>query len=298
MRSFIYTRQRPFHPRRLWELVYDKFILQLEHPENGEDEEEDEEENDDEMEDDDQDDIEEGATKSIDDAASSHGKDSLSSSPRGSNSTAQTSPSPTLRAKKSFLEEKPDEDTEMLEMEDMFTPPNDVILENKRKHPILGRLFRSKGEFFLATRPHRAGDWSQAGGMLTMTGGRPWFCTLPPEDYTTGDPEVDGLVQHDIKKGGEWGDRRQELVFIGEKLDNESLSSMLDKCLLTDEEFGKWEKAMRVPEKTDDERQELLEDIFDDGFPDWEDDDHDDHEGHDHPPQGLRSIKKAFEEVS
>ncbi|PCD42310.1 hypothetical protein AU210_004840 [Fusarium oxysporum f. sp. radicis-cucumerinum] len=226
------------------------------------------------------------------DSSSSRGKRSAPSSPRSSHSTLESAPSPEPASKKQKFD-----DSEMQDAEDLFTPSNEVILETKRKHPIFARLFRSKGEFFLATRPHRAGDWSQAGAMLTLTGGRPWFCTLPAEEYTTGDPEVDGLVQHDIKKGGEWGDRRQELVFIGENLDHKALEKMLDGCLLTDDEFKKWEGVMRDEKKSDEEKREALEDLFDDGFPDWpEDDEHEDHEGHDHP-HGLRSIKKHLQEV-
>lgn len=41
-----------------------------------------------------------------------------------------------------------------------------------------------------------------------------------------------------------WGDRRQELVFIGEKLDREALSAALDKCVLNDEEMKQWESIM------------------------------------------------------
>ncbi|CCF46284.1 CobW/HypB/UreG, partial [Colletotrichum higginsianum] len=37
VRNFVYTRTRPFHPRRLWSLLYDKFILQMEAPEDDED---------------------------------------------------------------------------------------------------------------------------------------------------------------------------------------------------------------------------------------------------------------------
>ncbi|KAK6708449.1 hypothetical protein SNK04_009413 [Fusarium graminearum] len=227
------------------------------------------------------------------DSSSSRGKRSAPSSPQSSHSTIESAPSPEPASKKQRVAE-----AEMDETEDHFTPPNEVILETKRNHPIFARLFRSKGEFLLATRPHRAGDWSQAGAMLTMTGGRPWFCTLSPEDYMTGDAEVDGLVKHDIKKGGEWGDRRQELVFIGENLDHKALEKMLDECLLTDAEFKQWEDVMRDDKKNVEEKREALEDLFDDGFPDWSEDGHEDHEGHDHSHSGgLRSIKQHLQEV-
>ena len=51
-------------------------------------------------------------------------------------------------------------------------PSNETILANKRAHPLFGRLFRSKGEVWLATRPNQAGEWSQAGGMLTLGTGQ------------------------------------------------------------------------------------------------------------------------------
>ncbi|KAK2055676.1 CobW/HypB/UreG [Colletotrichum caudatum] len=242
VRNFVYTRTRPFHPRRLWSLLYDKFILQMEAPEDDEDamdedgdedgdEDEDEDEGEEEWEDDDDD---ENDDKDEDD-----------------------------------------------DMEDPPEPPaNDVILANKTAHPLFNRLFRSKGEFFLATRPHRAGDWSQAGAMLTMTGGRLWFCTLPPGDYLTGDAEVDALVAHDVERGGEWGDRRQELVFIGESLDVAGLEAALDACLLDEAEWARWRRVMRNERWGDERKRDRLQDLFDDGFPDWEEEE--DHEGHDH----------------
>ncbi|KAG6025194.1 hypothetical protein E4U41_001590 [Claviceps citrina] len=314
VQSFIYTRYRPFHPQRLFRLIYDKFILQMEHP----DEEEDEE--DDEMDEQTQDSV--GSDQDMDmdidreTAASPTKTDSLSGSDRrgslsqqsdkSSASTAQTAPSLHGEGKQAgeTASTQPDHDMDM-DM-DMNIPPNDVILANKRAHPTFRRLFRSKGEYFLATRPHRAGDWSQAGAMLTLTGGRAWFCTLQPEEYVTGDEEVDRLVQHDINKGGEWGDRRQELVFIGEKLDHAQLERLLDECLLTDEEMAKWTAVMRDGALDKGARLDALQDVFDDGFPDWDEDEEEEddedmdgegkarggrgvHEGHSHAP--LRGLK-------
>jgi len=54
-----------------------------------------------------------------------------------------------------------------------------IILENKRNHPAFAGLLRSKGFFWLATRPDQHGEWSQAGGMLTLQGGGPWFAKVP-----------------------------------------------------------------------------------------------------------------------
>jgi G3E family GTPase len=165
------------------------------------------------------------------------------------------------------------------EIEESLSPPTDeIILANKSGDRLFKRLFRSKGEFYLATRPHRAGDWSQAGAMLTLTGGRPWFCTLPEGEYLTGEPDVDALVIHDIEKGGEWGDRRQELVFIGEDLDINGLQTTLDKCLLDDEEWEEWQEIMRNEEWDLTRKREELENVFEDGFPNWQEDESEDHD--------------------
>ncbi|KAH8174990.1 cobW/HypB/UreG, nucleotide-binding domain-containing protein [Sarocladium implicatum] len=296
--NFVFTRQRPFHPRRLFALLYDKFILQMEHPDEDEEDEEDEQDEQDEMEEDkdeekaQEEDDEDMVIVEAETAESSASASSPTSSP-SDGSTAPTVPSPDPS-------ENGDKDDVAMSEDPLDIPPKEVVLETRRNHPLLRRLFRSKGEFFLATRPHRAGDWSQAGAILTITGGRPWFCTLPEEEYLTGKEEVDALVKHDISKGGEWGDRRQELVFIGERLDHAALEEMLDECLLNDAEMKKWEKVMRNKKLTDDQkRMEALEDIFEDGFPDWPgdfEDDDEDHEGHDHSHGhshgGLRSIKQ------
>ncbi|KFA52282.1 hypothetical protein S40293_00607 [Stachybotrys chartarum IBT 40293] len=254
--SMIYSRRRPFHPRRLWGLIYDKFILQMEM-----DEDEDEEMEDDE------------ADEEMADWAS----DSEDHSRDASTSTAPTTPAGSSK----------DDEMDV----DMQTPENAVILANKRAHPVFNRLFRSKGQFFLATRPHRAGGWSQAGGILTLTGDHPWFVTLDPSEYMSGDGEVDRLLEADIKGGGEWGDRRQEIVFIGEKLDRKALEGLLDECLLNDEEFAQWEAVMRDAALDDEQKRDALEELWDDGFPEWAGDE--DHEGHDHGRPGeLRSIRE------
>lgn len=262
VQSFIYSQRRPFHPLRLFALVHDKFILQMEHEES-------DDEADDEM------DVEDDDSDIVIVDAEDRDNDSDGSENADSATTVQSSPPPSKLEQPSTAESE----------QDLVTPSNQVILENKRSHPVFARLFRSKGEFFLATRPHRAGEWSQAGAMLTLTGGRPWFCTLPPEEYTTGENNIDSLVQHDIAKGGEWGDRRQELVFIGEKLERQKLAALLDACILTDSEFEDWERVMRNQDLDDMSKREALEELFDDGFPEWpgdnEDEDHD-HEGHSH----------------
>ncbi|PNS17431.1 COBW domain-containing protein 1 [Sphaceloma murrayae] len=270
VRNFIYTRRRPFHPLRLFRLLHDKFILQLEHPMDDEEEEEEEgegEEYDDSMELD-------GPPASTERSNSSSSDTAMSDS-GSSISTAATCPSPS--AKGSEIHDKAMSDTPTI-------PDNATIIATKRAHPLFSRLFRSKGEMFLATRPFRAGEWSQAGAMLTLSGGRPWFITLPEEEYMTGDAEIDGLVKHDIEQGGEWGDRRQEVVFIGEELDIPGVEEALDECLLDAGEWETWQRIMRGEASQEDKLAKLAE-VFDDGFPDWpEGEGEQGHEEHGHGP--------------
>ncbi len=79
-------------------------------------------------------------------------------------------------------------------------------------------ILRAKGFFWLATKAELAGEWSQAGRMLTVGAAGPW-------EY--------------------WGEPRQELVFIGSDLDEEAVRAKLDACLLTDDEFAAGRSAWR-----------------------------------------------------
>jgi G3E family GTPase len=106
-----------------------------------------------------------------------------------------------------------------------------------------GRLIRSKGYFWLASRPQFAGQWSQAGG-IARHGAAGLFWKAVPEDRWPEDEESIQVIKQNWVEP--FGDMRQELVFIGQNLDQEEVTTMLDDCLLTDEELlaGKavWEE--------------------------------------------------------
>ncbi|RRR70760.1 MAG: GTP-binding protein [Candidatus Viridilinea halotolerans] len=95
-------------------------------------------------------------------------------------------------------------------------------------------VLRSKGLFWLATRMAICGIWSQAGGACRAEPGGVWWAALP-EDAIPEDPDEEALlvkVWH-----SEWGDRRQELVLIGQDMDEEALRTRFNACLLNDEEM-------------------------------------------------------------
>lgn len=99
---------------------------------------------------------------------------------------------------------------------------------------IAGKLIRSKGFFWLATRPHFAGSWSQAGGMARY-GAAGLFWKAVPKDNWPEDPDY--LAAIEAQWVEPFGDMRQELVFIGQGLDKADIISRLDACLLTDEQL-------------------------------------------------------------
>jgi G3E family GTPase len=97
-----------------------------------------------------------------------------------------------------------------------------------------GRLLRSKGYFWLATRPEYAGQWNQAGGIARYDVAGLFWKALPESQW----PQEQESRDYIRSKWQEpFGDMRQELVFIGQGLDREDLCQQLDNCLLSDDEL-------------------------------------------------------------
>ena len=93
-----------------------------------------------------------------------------------------------------------------------------------------GTLLRSKGFFWLATRPRHAGNWSQAGGIARYGLAGTFWKALPERDW----PQDEETRSHIMEKWQEpFGDMRQEIVFIGQNLNKEEIVRRLDDCLLS-----------------------------------------------------------------
>ncbi|KAI1985501.1 hypothetical protein LOZ53_004610 [Ophidiomyces ophidiicola] len=219
--NFVYTARKPFHPRRLFSLLHDKFVL-LQQTE------------------------EEGGEESGDEGEGSGDIDKMDTN-EGPGSG--------------------DEDVEMEteSIKGFEQPDTSVILANKRAHAF-GRILRSKGFFWLATRPLQFGEWSQAGGMLTVNCGGPWFAEVP-DDAWPEDEDVCKAIRNDFQ--GEWGDRRQEIVFIGEGIDVEKIRGLLDDCLLDDADMARWERVMKRRRMTMEKKAQALAGMWEDGWEDW-----------------------------
>jgi G3E family GTPase len=96
-------------------------------------------------------------------------------------------------------------------------------------------LLRSKGFFWLASRTGTAGAWSQAGSTASCESAGAWYAALPRTDWPE-DEETLAEVAGDWQEP--WGDRRQELVFIGTDLNEAFLREKLDAALLNAEEMA------------------------------------------------------------
>ncbi len=96
-------------------------------------------------------------------------------------------------------------------------------------------VIRSKGVIWLATRHDRAGEWSHAGRVFSLHPAGMWAASAPREGWPD-DPELLAEIEESWMEP--WGDRRIELVLIGQHLDQEQIKASLNECLLTDEELA------------------------------------------------------------
>jgi G3E family GTPase len=113
-------------------------------------------------------------------------------------------------------------------------------------------LLRSKGFMWMANLPDIAFVWSLAGGLSRLEGAGYWWAATSRDEWPD-DPElINDAKENWIEP---WGDRRQEVVFIGMGIEQERLISALDDCLLNDEELAagpevwtKYEDALDIGE--------------------------------------------------
>ena len=102
-----------------------------------------------------------------------------------------------------------------------------------------GKLIRSKGYFWLATRPEFAGHWSQAGGMARHGFAGMFWKSVPKADWPEDEQYLESIHKLWIEP---FGDMRQELVFIGQGLNQEKMTEALDHCLLPEDEVLRGKK--------------------------------------------------------
>ena len=99
-------------------------------------------------------------------------------------------------------------------------------------------VIRSKGLFWIASRPEQALVWGQAGGSLRADSAGVWWSSMPFEERIryAGFMENRQLIESGWDK--KFGDRKNEIVFIGQDMDEELIKSDLDSCLSTEDELA------------------------------------------------------------
>lgn len=99
-----------------------------------------------------------------------------------------------------------------------------------------GKLLRSKGFFWLATRPEFAGQWSQAGGIAHYGFAGMFWKAVPKANWPTDEDYLASIQELWVEP---FGDMRQELVFIGQNLNQAAMTQALDACLLSEDDVLK-----------------------------------------------------------
>ena len=96
-------------------------------------------------------------------------------------------------------------------------------------------VIRAKGFFWVASRNNIVAEWSQAGRVLTVHPMGMWWAAVTEEERA----EQAELFAESAEPHWQepWGDRRQEIAFIGSEMERGAIELSLDSCLLTDEEM-------------------------------------------------------------
>lgn len=111
-------------------------------------------------------------------------------------------------------------------------------------------VIRAKGHFWLASRPDWVAEFSLAGALSGVTPLGTWWAAVPRNRWPDNQASREYAQRHWVAP---WGDRRQELVFIGSGMDEAAIRAALDACLLGQDATG------LEPEWSD----------LDDPFPHW-----------------------------
>jgi G3E family GTPase len=96
-------------------------------------------------------------------------------------------------------------------------------------------VLRAKGMMWIASKHDWIGHYAQAGNCVGVEPVRRWYAASPREEWPEDVASLDALAKD---WHPEYGDRMQELVFIGAGMDQAAIEAALNGCLLTDEEMA------------------------------------------------------------
>ncbi len=106
------------------------------------------------------------------------------------------------------------------------------------QHKFPSSVIRSKGLFWLASRPEQALIWGQAGGSLKADSAGVWWSSMPLQKRSQYLAFTDNQKDIEAKWDKTFGDRMNEIVFIGMEMDEEGITAQLNACLSSDNELA------------------------------------------------------------
>ncbi len=99
-------------------------------------------------------------------------------------------------------------------------------------------IIRSKGLFWLASRPDQALIWGQAGGSLRADSAGVWWSSMSFRQRSEYLAFLENQEQIEKDWDTTFGDRKNEIVFIGQGMNEADIRKHLDACLSTDNEIA------------------------------------------------------------
>lgn len=104
-------------------------------------------------------------------------------------------------------------------------------------------IIRSKGLFWLVSRPNEALNWSQAGGSLRAESAGVWWASMPFSERICYVAYVENQQMIEKRWDKRFGDRMNELVIIGQDLEQIQIQTELEKCLCSESELQLFENG-------------------------------------------------------
>eukprot|EP00931_Biecheleriopsis_adriatica_P036706 TRINITY_DN21111_c0_g1_i1.p1 TRINITY_DN21111_c0_g1~~TRINITY_DN21111_c0_g1_i1.p1 ORF type:complete len:652 (-),score=133.80 TRINITY_DN21111_c0_g1_i1:4-1959(-) len=105
-------------------------------------------------------------------------------------------------------------------------------------HP-MAKVIRSKGFCWMQTRPSVRMYWAHAGKSMQLKSEGLWWGAMSKDQINLFEGMAFAEYERSLREDwvDDFADRRQEIVFIGQNLDEPAIRAILDESLLTDDEM-------------------------------------------------------------
>lgn len=105
-------------------------------------------------------------------------------------------------------------------------------------------IVRSKGFFWLASRKNEALLLSQAGGSIVVERIGSWWASFSIKERNQ-HPSFQANEEYILSRWDKtWGDRMNEIVFIGQDMDEKKIRQKMEYCLCTDIEYNAYQNEL------------------------------------------------------